>query len=602
MRVIPEKIIEMSTLIAHRGPDDVGHVLIDTRGVQRPYDFSARNGDLSGYDLALANRRLAIIDLSSLGHQPMAAQGCTLIYNGEIYNYLELRAELSAQGHAFESRSDTEVLLHAYLEWGVNCLSHLNGMFAFAIWDARSQTLFCARDRIGIKPFYYYLSDQDLIFASEIKSILSMLPRKPEVNPGVVYDFLSVGRLDHTAETFFEGIIRLPAGCYILASREQIQIKRYWELKNEEQRPASLEESGQQFRELFIDAVRLQMRSDVTVGSCLSGGMDSSALVCVAASQTPKRMQTFTARYHDATMDEWRYAQLVADHAAVDTAPVFAEPQHFWRELPDLLWTQEEPFGGPSVYAQWNLMRTVRAKGVRVLLDGQGGDELLCGYAKYFYFALADMHRQGQVGRFALTLLRAVFNGGAHLYNFKAAQRYLPRRSHRLADELLRPEFRQAHAGRHIVHPKVNVRSQQILDVQKYSLPVLLRYEDKNSMAHSIESRVPFLDHRLVEFAISLPTSHKLAGAQAKRVMRESLTDVMPPEILRRRTKLGFGGTFSSWIDGLKPQLEQWLDARTLHLDRYVQRPALRRQLEARDPALFRPLILDNWLERFGYS
>lgn len=601
-KINPSEIIQMSELIVHRGPDDVGHVLIDTHGILPMVHFVEAKGLSEGYDLTLANRRLSIIDLSPGGHQPMTKDGCTLICNGEIYNYIELRAELCEKGHVFLSTSDTEVLLHAYLQWGRDCLSHLNGMFAFAIWDGQRKVLFCARDRLGIKPFYYYLSPNEFIFASEIKSILTVLQCKPDVNEGLVYDFLSMGWLDHTEETFFEGILRLPPGSYMLIGRERTEIVKYWDLDSQEPGDAPLDENAERFRELFTDSIRLQMRSDVTVGCCLSGGMDSTAVVSVAAPQSFYRMRTFTARFSGDSMDEWPYVQAVASQVPIDTVSVFIEPEGFWESLPDILWTQEEPFIGPGIYAQYILMRTIRSHGVPVILDGQGGDELLCGYAKYFYFSLREMWEKSQIGNLSLALVLALRNGGAHLLQFDAARRYLPQWLNHPAGQWLRPEFVRQHSDRPTINLKGDVKFQQILDIKNYTLPVLLRYEDKNSMAHSIESRVPFLDHRLVEFTVSLPTEHKMYGAQAKQVMRYALANIMPPEVLRRRTKIGFGGSFSSWIPELSPLFKQWLDSDHLAVDRYIKRDALRIQFQNRNPKLFCSLILDKWFKRFEYA
>jgi asparagine synthase (glutamine-hydrolysing) len=595
----------MSRLMVHRGPDDVGHVMIDSAGKAEMLHFVGEEdgtGDSANrYDLALANRRLAIIDLSQKAHQPMTLGDCTIVYNGEIYNYLEIRAELGKRGQAFFSASDTEVLLRAYLEWGIDCLFHLNGMFAFAIWDARTKRLFCARDRLGIKPFYYYLTPDCLIFASEIRGILAIMPKKPEINDGIVYDFLSAGRQDHTPETFYTSISRLQAGHYLIRETDRTLIRSYWQLNPRAQSQASYAENVHNFRELFSDAIRLQMRSDVTVGCCLSGGMDSSAVSAAASALSPYRMKAFTARYRDPSMDEWRYALSVGVKAPIDNIAEFAEPQDFWERCPDVVWSQEEPFGGPAVYAQWMLMRTIKSHNVRVILDGQGGDELLCGYAKYFYFLVRDLWREGRISAIMTMLAHAMLNGGQHLLNFKAARRYLPGGPQTLALKLFRPEFYQRHKERVISHPTDNIRSQQILDIEKFSLPVLLRYEDKNSMAHSVESRVPFLDHRLVEFAVSLPIEHKLKGARAKLIMRDALTGDIPPMVMKRRTKLGFGGTFVSWVNALAPKLETWLDEEELGIDRYLQRSVLREQLRRKDPAIFTALILERWMERFGY-
>jgi asparagine synthase (glutamine-hydrolysing) len=247
-------------------------------------------------------------------------------------------------------------------------------------------------------------------------------------------------------------------------------------------------------------------------------------------------------------------------------------------------------------------MRAIRGSNVTVVLDGQGGDELFCGYAKFFYFYLRDMLRNRRLGQLTATLILALFNGGSHLLDFNAARRYLPRQLNRSYGKLLCPDFENQYLNRYEDRTRGELRIQQILDIKKFSLPVLLRYEDKNSMAYSIESRVPFLDHRLVEFALALPAEHKLYGGQAKRIMRYALADKIPAEVLRRRTKLGFGGSFSSWIGDLEISFEKWIDSHSQALDHYIQPLSLKGLLYRRDPSLFRILILDKWLERFGYS
>ena len=600
--VTPREICRMAETIAHRGPDDVGHVLIDTRGSLPAHDFPPGARPPEGYDLALANRRLAIIDLSTAGHQPMTRGECTIVYNGEIYNYIELTEELEKLGCVFTSASDTEVLLLAYLQWGREFLSRLNGMFAFAIWDHRHKRLFCARDRVGIKPFYYLISGETLYFASEIRAILAVLDKRPDLNEGLVYDFLTAGWLDHTNETFFQGIEKLPPGHFFVADKKELCLSTYWHLEDSEVNLAGFEENAWEFRHLLEDSIRLEMRSDVPVGCCLSGGMDSSAIVGIAAPMTPYRMRTFTARYHDSSMDEWHYAEQVVKKADVQAESVFALPEDFWRLLPELVWIQEEPFAGPAVYAQWRLMQMIRAGEVPVVLDGQGADEILCGYAKFFYYYLLELWQGGRAIAVIATMMRAMSNGGAHLMQFGAAKRYLPGNHGGDKNHGLRADFFRRHRHRSISRPSGSLAMQQRLDIESYSLPVLLRYEDKNSMSHSVESRVPFLDHRLIEFAVNLPSDHKFWGGMAKRVMRQALRDVIPRDVLKRRTKLGFGGTFSSWIKALQPRIAAWIMSDREAIDPFVDRRSLRKLLDGNNPELFLHLILDRWLARFGYE
>jgi asparagine synthase (glutamine-hydrolysing) len=455
-----------------------------------------------------------------------------------------------------------------------------------------------------VKPLYYYLKEHVFLFCSEIKGILCALPDRPEVNSALIYDFLSVGSLDHTDETFFKGIEKLPAGSYIEVNRDGLRNIKYWDASRAPSSVCSFDDNVSRFRELFLDAIRLQMRSDVQVACCLSGGLDSSAVVSVAATMSPYPIRTYTSRFHDRSMDEWKYASAVNGSKPVKPVPIFAEAKAFWKNLEQLVWDQEEPFCGPSVFAQWNLMQQIHADGIKVVLDGQGADELLCGYAKYFYFSVGDMLRCGDVVGAAGALLDAVMKRGNHIFNIQGARRYLPNlwwlSGH--TSHLIQENFASRYRDRVVRDMDGGIRHRQEIDIQKYSLPVLLRYEDKNSMAHSIESRVPFLDHRLVEFALGLPTNHKLNKSVSKHVMRKALAKEMPASVLARTGKLGFGGSYRSWISDLEPELEGWLRKPSRPVDQYVRPTGLRRLFESRDPLLFDSLVLDKWLEKFGYD
>lgn len=599
-------IARMTAAVESRGPDDWGHLLIDIRGQLAPLRSQAGAGDegasdIGSYNLALGHRRLSIIDLSSLGHQPMAFADLAVTYNGEIYNYIELREELCRLGHHFQSRSDTEVLLHAYTEWGNACLGKLNGIFAFALWDGRRQQLLLARDRLGVKPLYYTYDSSHFFFCSEIKGLLAICRSPRRLNDVLVYHYLTSGRLDHTSDTFFEGIQRLPAGTRMAVTEKGNRIETYWEAKAESLGSRADGSRVEQFRTLFQDAIRLQMRSDVTVGSCLSGGLDSSSVVSAASAQSPVPMKTFTARFSDREMDEWRYVREIAKHKGVQLHSVFVEPSGFWSDLSSVVRAQEEPFGGPGVYAQWRLMQLIHSQGIRVVLDGQGGDELLCGYAKYFYFALQDLWRGRAIGQFFMGLIDGLFHGGPQLLDLSGAKRYLPRAFGALESRriLLQPAFVNGCRNVMVEQPAGDVSSQQLLDVTKFSLPILLRYEDKNSMAFSIEARVPFLDHRLVEFALGLPTEFKIRGSESKWILRRALHGLVPDMILDRRSKLGFGGTYRSWVAALNSPLSEWISSPTRPVDRFIKRKHLSRFVENRDPFVFRPLILDTWMREF---
>jgi asparagine synthase (glutamine-hydrolysing) len=588
-----QELESLAAAMVHRGPDSSGLALLHTAAAACGKDET---------DLGLAHRRLAIIDLTEGGHQPMVFRDLTLIFNGEIYNYHELRATLRGCGHAFATASDTEVLLHAWAEWGADCLERLNGIFAFLLWDDLSQRLHAVRDRVGVKPMYYFADHDQIGFASEIKPLLAARQVSVRLDEGLVYDFVAGGRMDHTEETMFQGIKRLPGGCRMEISRGVATAHRYWRLDSRlvEDR-ISLPDAAEKFRSLFCDSIRLQMRADVPVACCLSGGLDSSSVAAVATASSAYRMSAFSARFEDSSMDEWAWAELMHRASPLDPVSVTVRPELFWKELPDLIKAQEEPFASPGIYAQWCVMKAIKERGIRVTLDGQGGDEILCGYAKYFYWSLRDLLKKGQIIAAAASSMDGLLHGGDYLFNWGGARRYLPGllRTRRAVSHLLQPWFDERQGNRILERAEGNTREQQVLDIETYSLPVLLRYEDKNSMAHSVEARVPFLDHRLVEFCVGLPTAMKISGSKSKFVLREGLQQDVPKSILQRRSKLGFGGDFRSWVSDLWPQLLSWVGDETRPVFQIVRPDGVRHLIEGRDPRVFRMLSLDAWLTAF---
>lgn len=598
------EIAGMATAMAHRGPDSWGYAFLDSRRTGRDIVVAGDQPGPCDRDLALGHRRLAIIDLTPLGAQPMTFGPLTISYNGEIYNYIELAEELRSRGHRFVSRSDTEVLLHAWSEWGADCLARLNGIFAFLLWDATRRVLVAARDRFGVKPLYYCQDSGQIALASEIKALLSVRAMEASADEALIYDFLVAGRMDHEDATMFAGIKRLPGGCWMEITASGTQVRTYWAFPQGRIAAPDLafEEASERFKELFHDSIRLQMRADVPVACCLSGGLDSSSVVSVASGLSPYRMSAFTARFEDSSMDEWSWAQTVHRERPVDPVACTARPEALWRELPALIQAQEEPVASPGVFAQWCVMKAIRERGIRVCLDGQGGDELLCGYAKYFYWALMELVREGRLFSAARSAFAILVRGEAHLFNLAGAKRYIPwgLGTRREKPPVLQRAFGESQRARDTMRPAGNTRAQQVLDIVRYSLPVLLRYEDRSSMAHSVEARVPFLDHRLVEFCVALPTEHKVKGSLSKRVLRQGLRDDVPRPILRRRSKLGFGGSFTSWVKALTPRLESWAEDDGRPVFHFARPAGVRRLIARRDPAVFRFLALDAWLQGFG--
>ena len=512
--------------LAHRGPNG--------RGV------------LAEEGVCLGHLRLAIIDLSDAGLQPMADESgrLHLLHNGEIYNYLELRAELEAKGHRFRSATDTEVVLAAYREWGERCVERFNGMWAFVLWDAERRTLFASRDRFGVKPLYYRLDGERLSFASEPWLLRGARPR---ANARAVRDYLEQGWLDQGEGTFFEGVLRLPPAHNLRFGPEGLRIERYWRLEPNDPPP----DAAAAVRELFLDAVRLQLRSDVPVGTALSGGIDSSAIAVAVSAHGHDRQKTVTAFFEDAGFDERPYAQAVVERTGAEAHFVSFAATELVDSLPAIVRAQGEPFGSTSIAAGWHVMREAARAGLTVMLDGQGGDELFAGYRAAYGYRLADLLAAGELGELRSEL--AAFwsqHGSSPLAAAGVLARpFLPERlgaaararlkgSAALAHPDLRADPRSQDANgypfpdrlrRHLAHT-----------LGRRGLPELLRYEDRNSMAHSIEARVPFLDHRLVELAYSLDGGQLIARGRTKDALRRALADLLPPEVRDRRDKLGF--------------------------------------------------------------
>jgi len=550
-----DEFLQLRDLLAHRGPDDAG--------VWESTDGNAM----------LGHRRLAILDLSSTGHQPMvSAQGdVAIVFNGEIYNYLELKEELKAAGCRFRSASDTEVLLLGYETWGTSLLEKLNGMFAFAIWDSRRQRLFAARDRFGEKPFYYCTGHRrdGLFFASEIKSLVhSPVIAKCCENARALYRCLSYYQIDECDETMFEGVSSLPAAHALLYTPHDPAptIWRYWDLCPDKQiRMKNDNEYAEQLLALLADSVRIRLRSDVIVGSSLSGGLDSSTIVGLVARISGKGNQkTFSARFDDARYDEGKHIQRIVEWTGAESHTVYPNPEQLPGEMERLTWHQEQPFFSTSIFAQWNVMRLAKEHGVVVLLDGQGADEIFAGYHLYFthyYRTLFQNLRWAE-------LVHAIYDyGKVHsLVQWPVlVYEFLPWYLQRLCKEWKRPGgIRKEFEQRYFTPPEtVPKRYATPLEERLYEslvsthLPTLLRYADRNSMAFSREVRLPFLDHRVVEFLFSIPYDQKIRRSMTKVALRECLRGVVPEEIRLRHDKLGFATPEVKWLRG---PLRSWAE------------------------------------------
>ncbi|MGH7703113.1 MAG: asparagine synthase (glutamine-hydrolyzing), partial [Gemmatimonadales bacterium] len=530
------------------------------------------------------SRRLSIIDLSPAGHQPMVtADGRhVIVYNGEIYNYLELRAELEKLGRRFRSLSDTEVLLQAWAEWGPAAVPRLVGMFAFAVFDIRERRLYLARDCFGIKPLYYALPPGGLAFASEISALLEFPGIGRRINPRRLHDYLVSSNTGHGGETLFADIQQLPAAHYLtipLEGSPPAGPVRYWDLDLTARCDLSFEEAAGRLRELFLDSVRLHLRSDVPLGFALSGGLDSSSVVVAARhlGGSTQELHTFSYIADDPLFSEERYVDAVTAGAGAVEHKLHLLPH----ELPDdydaLHLSQGEPFGSPTIYAQRRILRSAREAGMKVVLSGQGSDELLAGYDRYVPARLASLVAQGHWGQ-ALDFLDSagripgIRRGGLIR---SAVGMGLPRGMRRLLRQVRgkRPFHSWidwAWFTRQGVEPEPawTPRSRMVMRELLYEtltnthLQALMRYEDRNGMAFSLESRVPFLTPAIASFAFSLPEEYLLApDGTRKAVFRRAMRGLVPDLILDRRDKIGFAMPIVQWLLDLRPWVEEKLAA-----------------------------------------
>ena len=579
---------QMCRAMVHRGPDDEG---VYTDG-----------------PVGLGMRRLSIVDLAT-GQQPICNEDGSvwIVFNGEIYNHAALRELLTSQGHRYSTHSDTETIVHLYEEYGRDCVHHLRGMFAFAIWDTRNRSLFIARDRLGIKPLYYRLTPDSLLFGSEIKVILAFPGVRPEFNRAGLPEYLAFGYLSGE-DTFYSGIKKLMPGHTLeLTETGELQISRYWDLPIQaESQPRPQSYYVETYRDLLEQAVTSHLMSDVPLGVFLSGGVDSSAVAALMTKVRQSPVETFSVGYTEVAYSELPYARVVAQHIHSIHHEVLLSRQDFFDSLPKLIWHEDEPISWPSSVPLYFVAELARSR-VKVALTGEGSDETLGGYSRYAFTlknaALDDVYRSlvpgslrrkirqsisdsrliGATARRKLghTFLALDRNSWASFYfdNFFSAF------SEKDLNSLLtRETAAQFAAGAAYTHVLENWdRSsgdmlQRLLytDIKTYLVELLMK-QDNMSMAASIESRVPFLDHVLVEFATSIPRQHQLDGLSGKRILKKAMEDLLPHSILYR-PKLGFPTPWSGWLAGPHLDVIEKLLLEPRSLDRGLfQRTAVER-------------------------
>jgi len=622
----------MSEAIRHRGPDGLGY-LMHRRG--QPLRVSEASGSAGGpASVGFAHRRLTILDLSEAAAQPMIdpEAGLALNFNGEIYNYLELQQELERRGHSFTSSGDTEVLLRAYAQWGPSCVRRLVGMWAFALLDLRRGIVLLSVDRFGIKPLYYTVSRGALHFASEIKALLAVPGIEPEPDEGAVRRYLMIGAVDESERTFFAGIRSLRGAHNLVVQLEapgEGRPERYWSIPDSVDFAGSAEDAAEEFAVRFRDSIRVHTRSDVPVGTCLSGGLDSSAVVCVA-DELRRAGEIEHLAHHgfgylpeDESVSERRFMAQVVERTGLEMTYVKPAPENFKRALQEIVRHQDEPFRSTSIAAQYFVFASAHEAGLKVMLDGQGADEILGGYHSYLRLIAAGHARRRQLLRYArfareyreligtapLTVPQAV---GLMAPGSRRLERYMRRRAAagrsptqpgaRLMTAQLRSRVREEdYAGP--AHDTVNdILAAQTADE---SVPPLLRYEDRNSMAHSIEARVPFLDHRLVEFLFRLPGELKIRGTESKRLLREGMRGTLPEGIRTRRDKIGFRAEPTATWMLAREHRQALLANRTPYEELWLDPGALARLVDGGDHSeeseflLWRAINTKLWLRSF---
>lgn len=556
----PEKkmVKKMTDAIIHRGPDAEGQWIDEY--------------------IVLGHRRLSIIDLEAKSNQPLVSHDgkYVITFNGEIYNYIELKSELVSKGAVFRTDSDTEVVIEAYRAYGEECFNQFNGMWSLALYDMEEQKVILSRDRFGIKPAYTVDNEDVFVFASEIKAILAAFPEENIPNEACIYRYLSQSVNEDTDEQcFYKNIKIFPAAHYMIYDLQNHtrEYKSYWEVNEQlfyekwiqEKKPVKT------FRKLFESAVELRLRADVEVGACLSGGLDSSAIVGCASKKFGKKMHTFSSVYTDKECNEESYIRKVNERW--DTIPHYIKPddyeENFTKYIEDLTYHHDQPTGGASLYSQYMVMKEVQGK-VKVILDGQGADELFAGYIPYYSYYIDDLLSRNTfrakckaikmlviikkewpdvIGAVSTdTIVRLVGLKNSFLFqNEKKIKDLKIKRSVQMFTDDFMDKVHDNYQKKEI-QCSSNLNTRLCNDVLNKSIPALLHNEDGNSMAFSIESRVPFLDYRIVEFAIALDGKYKISNQWTKWIIRKACRDYLPKEVAKRKNKMGFPAPFARWL------------------------------------------------------
>jgi asparagine synthase (glutamine-hydrolysing) len=653
--LLPDNIIlNMTDLIHHRGPDDEGFMflkqdqkIITAGGESTPFDvwkthtesgpiINVRNNSNLFSLLSFGHKRLSILDLTPAGHQPMSYKNGSywIVFNGEIYNYKNIKNELEKLGHHFTTKTDTETILAAYSEWGEACLDKFVGMWAFAIYDRTRNEIFIARDRYGIKPFYYYFSSfGDFYFSSEIKQFTALNCWQSKFNPERVYDQLIYSFTDHTDETMFERVFQLPGGTFFKSPIDcinhtpsgKLSYKKWYLLKRSPFK-GSFIEAASIFRTLFEVSVKEHLNADVPVGSALSGGLDSSSIVCevnriLKASGTNILQKTFSSCSEYERYSEKKWMDIVINYTNVDAYFVFPQLKNVFEITPDVLWQHDEPYQSQSAFLAYNVFKMAHSHNVKVLLNGQGADEYLGGYGQFtiaryvnlikhlrISTMLADIKNMQEINPISSSTLYKGF--AAHLLP-TIVKRGLTK-IHSSSDRV-KNIIDTKKLGANLVHPFNNIplSYNSVPQISEHltfysTLPKYLHWEDRNSMAHSVEARVPFLDHRLVEFTYNLPDDFLEKDGITKRVMREAMTGLLPEKIKNRRDKMGYTTPEEHWVRNENPDVFRSKILEAINITNGIIKPEALKYFDSVlsgklpfDYTYWRIILLGEWIKRF---
>jgi asparagine synthase (glutamine-hydrolysing) len=602
--------------VVYRGPDDVGGVFLRHSGcnwVEVPRSESS-------WEVGLGHRRLSILDLSQAGHQPMAYQErFWTIYNGEVYNFLELRTELERLGHSFVSSSDTEVILAAYAEWGTECFARFRGMWGLVILDCARQEMILCRDRLGIKPLYLWRGPGIVAVASEIKQFLHVPGFTPRMDRSVAAEYLQTGYED-SGRTFFRDVEPIQSGTWLripLPTLKPSQAEQYWFPEKVQVSVTNADEAGQLFAHKMQESVGIHLRSDVPIGCALSGGLDSSSIAMVVDVLKNGRgnpLHTFTSTFPGDVTDEREYADAMVSEVYASPHYVTPEPRTFLEDLDRFLWVHDEPVGSLTMYAGYCVARLTQENGVHVTMNGQGGDEVFSAYWQTYFLHLCDLWRQARW----ITLARH-FTGALMRSGNSTLVNQIPvmmRRYRARSKPPLSVRFRGAD------EPKtggvlkeilsLDEQARRVYEIRRMFLPRMLKWDDRNFMAFSVEGRYPLLDHELIELCLSFASHTLYKDGWTKHPLRLGLKNKLPSKILYRRSKFGFETPQDKWLCGeLRPVLENWLKEDRSLWD-YVDRKDAQHLAEQTwqfggrpdefGQALFRLFVFDHWLSLFGVN